>query len=688
MFLKYKNIFSKCYGISVMLTSSRKTKHMKKLILPVLIVLFFSAFKVAEVKTKTINGTVTELSTGQPIPGASIYGPDRIHTTTDQKGKYSITVPNSTTELSFVYLGFETQRVKIRGKVLNVAMKETQSSLNEVVIRGYQKRSRDQTTGSSYIVTGKEVRDVPVPQVEQLLQGRVAGLNIQNSRAEKSKGSAFLSLRSLATETSSESYASISENQFRTALTQPLSTFSIDVDAASYTNLRRYINNGGLPPADAVRIEEMINYFDYDYAQPKGDDPVNITTEISSAPWNTSHKLVKIGLQGRKITTDRLPASNLVFLIDVSGSMAQPNKLPLLVSSFKLLTEQLRPSDKVAIVVYAGQAGMVLPSTPGDQKTKIKDALNQLSAGGSTAGGQGIELAYKIASDNFIKNGNNRVILATDGDFNVGASSDDAMQKLIENKRKSGIFLTVLGYGMGNIKDSKMEILADKGNGNYAYIDNITEARKVLISEFGGTLFTIAKDVKLQVEFNPAKVQAYRLVGYENRMLKARDFNDDLKDAGEMGAGHTVTALYEVIPVGVKSSFAGSVDNLKYQSEKKPVIRNSSRELLTVKMRYKKPDGNVSKLIIHPVIDNMQPFGQTSENFRFSAAVAEFGMLLRQSDFKQNASFDHVISSAQNAIGKDNEGYRAEFVKLVKSAKLLAKELLTIEQTNKIDEKN
>jgi Ca-activated chloride channel family protein len=342
----------------------------------------------------------------------------------------------------------------------------------------------------------------------------------------------------------------------------------------------------------------------------------------------------------------------------------------------------------VAIVVYAGQAGMVLPSTPGDQKTKIKEALGQLSAGGSTAGGQGIELAYKIASDNFIKDGNNRVILATDGDFNVGASSDDEMQKLIENKRKSGIFLTVLGYGMGNYKDSKMEVLADKGNGNYAYIDNITEARKVLISEFGGTLFTVAKDVKLQVEFNPAKVQAYRLVGYENRMLKARDFNDDLKDAGEMGAGHTVTALYEIIPVGVKSSFSGNVDELKYQSEKRPAVSSNSKELLTVKLRYKKPDGNVSKLITQPVIDNMLSFQQTSENFRFSAAVAEFGMLLRQSAFKQNASFDHVISSAQNAIGKDNEGYRAEFVKLAKSAKLLAKELLSIERTNKTDEKN
>ncbi|WP_285059631.1 vWA domain-containing protein [Pedobacter ginsengisoli] len=667
---------------------------MKRLILSVCMLLILAAFKAVEYNPITITGIVTDQSSGAPLPNAGIYvpvAPDKPMKNagvTGQNGKYKITVPSGTKELTFTAIGYHTKKVKITGRVIDVVLTAVQNELDDVVIRGYQKRVKEKTTGSSYIVTGKEVRDVPVANVEQLVQGKVAGLNIQNNTgAPGQRGS--ISIRGLSSVSQNdESYTAKIENGFKNALNHPLSTFSVDVDAASYSNLRRFINNGGLPPADAVRIEEMINYFDYDYAQPEGDDPVNISTEISSAPWNTSHKLVKIGLQGKKITTDRLPASNLVFLIDVSGSMNHPNKLPLLVSSFKLLTEQLRSSDKVAIVVYAGQAGMVLPSTPGDQKIKIKEALNQLSAGGSTAGGQGIELAYKIASDNFIKNGNNRVILATDGDFNVGPNSDDAMQKLIENKRKSGIFLTVLGYGMGNIKDSKMEILADKGNGNYAYIDNISEARKVLISEFGGTLFTIAKDVKLQVEFNPAKVQAYRLVGYENRMLKARDFNDDLKDAGEMGAGHTVTALYEVIPVGVKSSFSGSVDDLKYQSEKKPVVRNNSRELLTVKMRYKKPDGNVSKLIVHPVTDHMQPFGRTSENFRFSAAVAEFGMLLRQSDFKQNASFDHVISSAQNAIGKDNEGYRAEFVKLAKSAKLLARELLTIEQTNKIDEKN
>jgi len=650
---------------------------MKKLALPILIFLLFTAFKTVTVDTKIITGIVTDAETGLPVVNAGIlYFPDSKSkplsvTQTDQQGKYSASVPKGVTQLLFSSPGYQNLSVTITGKVINVKMKGIKSRSDDVVIRGYIKRTKDKVTANSYLVTEREVQDVPVAQVEQLLQGKVQGMVITP-----------------APQQSSESYTSIQENSFRTALKQPLSTFSIDVDAASYSNLRRFINNGNLPPADAVRIEEMINYFDYDYAQPKGNDPINISTEISSAPWNTSHKLVKIGLQGRKIPTDNLPASNLVFLIDVSGSMNEPNKLPLLVSSFKMLTEQLRASDKVAIVVYAGNAGLVLPSTPGDQKTKIREALNQLSAGGSTAGGQGIELAYKVAAEHFIRGGNNRVILATDGDFNVGASSDQDMQKLIENKRRSGIFLTALGFGMGNYKDSKMETLANKGNGNYAYIDNISEARKMLISEFGGTLFTIAKDVKLQVEFNPAKVQAYRLIGYENRMLKARDFNDDQKDAGEMGSGHTVTALYEVIPVGVKSRFSDSVDELKYQPRKKPVVNNNSRELLTVKLRYKKPEGDVSKLISEPIIDSALPFSKASENFRFSAAVAEFGMLLRQSAYKQNADFDQVIKNAQQAIGKDPEGYRSEFLKLAKSAKLLAKDLLTFEQTNNLDEKN
>lgn len=652
---------------------------MKKLWLPLIVVLLLTSFKAAEVSVKTITGTVTEKKTGAPLKGVLITSlPDQKSTTTDKQGKYIIAVSKESTTLIFTYIGFESAKLKINGKVVNVALEENKKTLNEVVIKADQIQRDEVPIPESFIVRGKMVQNVPVANVEQMLQGKVSGINMV------SKGKAYI----INQPTESESYASINENQFKTALKNPLSTFSIDVDAASYSNVRRFINNGGLPPADAVRIEEMINYFDYDYPQPKGKDPINIITEIADAPWNTSHKLVKIGLQGRKISTEKLPASNLVFLIDVSGSMNQANKLPLLVSSFKLLTEQLRSSDKVAIVVYAGTSGLVLPSTPGDQKTKIKDALDKLSAGGSTAGGEGIELAYKVASENFIKGGNNRVILATDGDFNVGSSSDEDMEKLIEKKRKSGVFLTTLGYGMGNYKDSKMEVLANKGNGNYAYIDNITEARKVLVNEFGGTLFTIAKDVKLQVEFNPSKVQSYRLIGYENRMLKARDFNDDQKDAGELGSGHTVTALYEVIPVGVKSAFSGSVDDLKYQSNNKPVVMGNNKELLTVKLRYKQPDGNVSKLIEQPVIDNRIPFDKTTNNFRFSAAVAEFGMLLRQSNFRQNSSFDQVIRNAQNAIGTDNEGYRSEFIKLAKSAKLLAKDLLSLEDNTALNEKN
>jgi Ca-activated chloride channel family protein len=464
-----------------------------------------------------------------------------------------------------------------------------------------------------------------------------------------------------------EDYESIVENPFLTAVENPLSTFSIDVDKASYSNVRRFIQNGSLPPAGAVRIEEMINYFDYNYPQPQNDDPFSITTEISECPWNSQHNLIEIGLQGKKIPTDNLPPTNLVFLVDVSGSMDEPNKLPLVQASLNLLTDQLRQNDKVAIVVYAGNAGLVLPSTTGSNKMKIKEAINDLEAGGSTAGGEGIKLAYNVAKENFMKEGNNRVILATDGDFNVGMSSDDELVRLIEEERKSGVFLSVLGFGMGNYKDSKMQQLADKGNGNHSYIDNISEARKVLVNEFGGTLFTIAKDVKIQIEFNPQKVQAYRLIGYENRILASEDFNDDTKDAGELGSGHTVTALYEIIPVGVKSEFIKAVDPLKYQAPKS--LHNSfSNEVMTVKLRYKKPDGDVSKLIVQNLIDKQISLSETSENFRFSAAVAEFGLLLRNSAFKQQSNYQQVINMAKGAKSSDDNGYRSEFVELVRSA--------------------
>ncbi len=469
-----------------------------------------------------------------------------------------------------------------------------------------------------------------------------------------------------------EDYDNIVENRFLAATQNPLSTFSIDVDKAAYANVRRYLDNGTLPPAGSVRIEEMVNYFKYDYPQPDNDVPFSVNTEISSCPWNSQHQLIQIGLQGKEIATGNLPLSNLVFLVDVSGSMEDYNKLPLVKASMNMLVDKLRENDRVAIVVYAGNAGLVLPATSGNSKTKIKEAIDNLEAGGSTAGGEGIRLAYKTAKENFIKNGNNRIILATDGDFNIGASSDDELVRMIEQERKSGVFLSVLGFGMGNYKDNKMQQLADKGNGNHSYIDNISEAKKVLVNEFGGTLFTIAKDVKIQVEFNPAKVLAYRLVGYENRMLAAEDFNDDMKDAGELGSGHTVTALYEVIPVGVKDEFTKTVDPLKYQVNDRKIAVNSN-EMMTIKLRYKKPDSDVSRLINHPVIDNATDLKNTTDNFRFSAAVAEFGLLLRNSEYKQQSSFNQVISLAKSSKGFDEEGYRDEFIKLVQSAMSLAR---------------
>lgn len=468
-----------------------------------------------------------------------------------------------------------------------------------------------------------------------------------------------------------EEYDRIYENEFKAVMLNPLSTFSIDVDAASYSNIRRFINEGHLPPPDAVRIEEMINYFTYEYPQPDNKHPFSITTELSTCPWNEKNLLTHIGLQGRRITAEKLPAGNLVFLIDVSGSMQPANKLPLLKNAFRLLVNQLRNIDRVAIVVYAGSSGLVLESTPGNRKEKILEAIDRFQAGGSTNGGSGVQLAYKIAKRNFIEDGNNRVILATDGDFNVGVSSDAELVRMIEEKRKEGIYLTVLGFGCGNYKDSKMEQLADKGNGNFSYIDNIHEARKVLVSELGATIVTIAKDVKIQVEFNPALVKAYRLVGYENRMLHKEDFNDDVKDAGEMGAGHSVTALYEIVPVGIDVNLP-KVDSLKYQQSIVSEDAFKSNELMTVKLRYKPPQEDVSKLLSFPVTNADIALEKTSDNFRFSAAVAEFGMLLRNSDFKGDASYDEVIEIARSAKGSDDEGYRAEMIKLVATCGVLA----------------
>jgi Ca-activated chloride channel homolog len=609
--------------------------------------LIFLLFSFNRVQERTITGTVTTTSDGSTLPGVNVVlKGTTIGTVTDENGKYSLSVPSKGGTLVFNFVGFISQEIKISSSdIVNVSMKEDVKQLSEIVVTGYSVQRHS-------------------------LMGAVAG--VQSGKRKKSKvvTDEIVFEEPAETEWNTEEYKGIEENIFRSAIKNPLSTFSIDVDAASYSNIRRFINNGSRPPKDAVRIEEMINYFDYDYAQPNDDHPFAVHTEISSAPWNPKHRLIHVGLQGKKIPVDNLPPSNLVFLLDVSGSMNDPNKLPLVKNSFKMLIDQLREQDYVAIVVYAGAAGVVLNPTSGENKNKIIEALDMLQAGGSTAGGEGIRLAYALAKEHFSPDKNNRVILATDGDFNVGESSDAAMERLIEEKRKDGIFLTVLGYGMGNYKDSKMETLADKGNGNYAYIDNISEARKVFVNEFGGTLFTIAKDVKLQVEFNPAKVQAYRLIGYENRVLKNEDFNNDKKDAGDLGSGHTVTALYEIIPIDVKSEFF-DVDDLKYQTTTVNPTAKTSDELMTIKLRYKKPNEDVSKLIVHPLVDSNIDLKKTSENFRWSASVAAFGMLLRESEFINGFTYDQVIEMARNSRGRDEEGYRAEFIGMVKSTNLV-----------------
>lgn len=607
----------------------------------------------------TFYGNVHDGDTKDPLIGANvIIVGTPAGTSTDFDGNFKLPSADSILTLEFSYTGFKTviQTFTASKKIIQ-PMEPNSLLMDEVVITSSQPRRRVQDASSSV----------------SIISPRRGNRNKRKQRRTPKPITYEGATRHYPTKDENENYSTISENKFHKVLDEPLSTFSIDVDAASYSNLRRFINSGQQPPKDAIRIEEMINYFNYDYPTPKGKHPFEVITEVGTCPWNAQHRLVHIGLQGKKIATDKLPPSNLVFLIDVSGSMNDRNKLPLLQSSIKLLVNQLRPADKVAMVVYAGAAGVVLPATAGSDRQKIIDALDKLRAGGSTAGAAGIQLAYKIAKENFVKKGNNRVIIATDGDFNVGQTSEEGLVKLIENERKSGVFLTVLGFGTGNYQDHKMQELADRGNGNHAYIDNILEAKKVLVQEFGGTLFTIAKDVKLQIEFNPAKVQNYRLIGYENRMLEAEDFNDDRKDAGELGAGHTVTALYEVIPTGVQSSFSASVDPLKYQKNttvnEKTII--DSKELMTIKLRYKKPDGMTSRLITQPVIDAFTSIEKTSDNFKFAAAVAQFGLVLRNSDFKNLATYTKALNLAKSAKGKDENGYRAELIRLIEMMNLM-----------------
>ena len=614
---------------------------MKKLNFLTAVLTFFIMLS-AQGHQLSVSGIVTQGTTGQPLNNVLVVNQQTgAQSYSNHQGAYSIAAANNE-ELIFTLKGFEPVVVKVNSAVVNVSLYPVKVEIKEPA--------------------EEELLDMAAPTMMYQKSAHVSGgIRRQQTNFNHYEGQPW----------NTENYAPISENIFHDPLNEPLSTFSIDVDAASYSNVRRFLQLGQRPPIDAVRIEEMINYFDYEYAEPDGKDPFSVNTEVAFCPWNEDNLLVHIGLQGKKISLEELPPSNVVFLLDVSGSMNAPNKLPLLKSALKMLVEQLSREDRVTIVVYAGAAGMVLEPTPGNQKSEIISALENLQAGGSTAGGAGIKLAYKMARENFIEGGNNRIVLATDGDFNIGASSDAEMQRLIEKERESGVYLTVLGFGMGNYKDSKMEILADKGNGNYAYIDNMMEAKKVLVNEFGGTMFTIAKDVKIQVEFNPQVVAEYRLIGYENRKLNKEDFNDDKKDAGELGAGHSVTALYEVVLKG--SNRSSSVDPLKYQKQEPQSKGDYSDEMLTVKLRYKRPDASKSQLITKIVGREWQELSRSSNNLKWSAAVAGFGMLLRNSEFAGNLTYEDVYKLAKSAQGKDQNGYRAEFLKLIGTGEILAR---------------
>lgn len=611
-------------------------------------------------QTRMVSGLVTDES-GAAIPGASIVNKMSSQATvSDVFGKYSIRVTGDEDILQFAFIGMELLEVKVgKRTVIDIVLKADVCAMEEVVVVGYGVQRKSVLTGA---VSGVKIRGIG--KRERAMPGRQAHFVVNDCDAEFN----------------TENYASVNENGYKEVTQQPLSTFSVDVDRAAYANVRRFLNNGQLPPADAVRIEEMVNYFDYDYKEPEGEQPFSVQSEMAVCPWNEEHYLLKVGLKGREIEKENLPPSNLVFLIDVSGSMNSSNKLPLLKSSFRLLVNELRPEDHVAIVVYAGAAGVVLDPTSGKDKSKILRALDQLEAGGSTAGGAGLKRAYALAKENYQAHANNRIILATDGDFNVGISSNAAMEELVENERESGIFMTVLGFGMGNYKDDRMEIIADKGNGNYAYIDNLQEAQKTLVSEFGGTLFTIAKDVKFQIEFNPAKVVGYRLIGYENRLLNAEDFNDDTKDAGEIGAGHTVTALYELIPVGARDrqKWIKSIDELKYQSSSE-VKMETSDEWLTMKLRYKEPAGKKSQLIEEVVTGEVKAFDAASNDFRFAASVAGFGMLLSGSEYKGELNYETVRAMAKAARGDDEQGFKAEMIRLIKTAETLDTNLVYAE---------
>ncbi|MEX1256864.1 MAG: von Willebrand factor type A domain-containing protein [Gemmatimonadota bacterium] len=612
----------------------------------------------------TFAGRVLNDASGDPVTGAQVSIPGtRLGTVTGSAGEYALTVPRDVVPatgvtLRVMRLGFQVAEFVVVADDAFVStdlrIKPTVLALQEIVATGQvdpvtgvrspmEVRASVAAVGSGAAVGSTDFRD------------RIGALPPPPDR-----------------DWNREQYDHIVENVFLDPIGNPLSTFSIDVDRASYSNVRRFLHEGRLPPVDAVRLEELVNYFPYEYERPEGDEPFAVTTELGRAPWRDGHLLLRIGIASPAIETESLPPNNLVFLLDVSGSMNSPDKLPLVKRSLRLLVNELRPDDRVAIVVYAGAAGLVLPSTPGARKSEILEAIERMEAGGSTAGGAGLRLAYEVAREYHMESGNNRIILATDGDFNVGESSDSEMIRLVEERRSQGTYLTVLGFGTGNLQSEKMQKLAQHGNGNYAYIDSLLEARKVLVSEMGGTLLTVAQDVKLQIEFNPERVQGYRLIGYENRLLAAEDFNDDARDAGELGAGHTVTALYEIVPVGVESEVEiGGTDPLRYRDPASVARTSEGAEVAFVRVRYKLPGEDESSLLEHPVGPRVS---RPSADFNFAAAVAGFGMILRDSEHRGSATSDQLLTLARNGLGEDRDGYRVEFVRVMERYQVIAGE--------------
>ncbi len=620
---------------------------MKKSIIAIICVLLSLSLFAGD--TGIIKGTIVAARDGSPLIGANIFLKEsKQGAATDLKGKYFIKdVSAGKYEIVAQYIGYSTFVKNIEVKADSILIVDIEMEIELV-----------------------ESKAITISAERPLIMQEMKISRVQ-SEAVSFLAMSYPANRMQFPVSNTEEYSKIDETGFLEVTANPLSTFAADVDAASYANVRRFIMQGKYPYADAVRTEELVNYFSYDYEEPRSNDPLSINLEYSDCPWNDENQLIHIGLRGKSLQRDEEISSNLVFLLDVSGSMKKPDKLPLLKQAFKLLVKQLTQNDRVSIVVYAGAAGEVLSSTPGSEKKKILRAIDKLEAGGSTAGGAGIQMAYKIAKDNFIKGGNNRVILATDGDFNVGISSSSELVRYIEDQRDDGIFLTVLGFGQGNYKDNRLQELADRGNGTHAYIDNIMEAKKVLVDELSGTLYTIAKDVKIQVEFNPAKVHSYRLLGYENRRLANEDYEDDKKDAGEVGAGHTVTALYEIVPL--RPNDKSQVQELKYQETK---IKNSafkSSDVLTVRIRYKDPDGDQSQEISKVLTGKSVQLAKASNNFRFSAAVAQFAQILRDSEFKGEADLKTVKKLAKGAKGDDEYGYRAEFINLVERCMLIEK---------------